>query len=368
MALARGLWPAHFRLPRKRESWLEPWLTGANAGVLAGGASSDGSWASQEPTADSLIVLAPAARESDELSLEAFLERSMAIKCAVLDKRSLTGYRATANRLLEFARLGGDHQRPAGEFTSRNAGAFLAWILQSGISAKTHNNYRAMGSAIFSEGQGAGLVPDTFKNPFAATKARKVKGKDRDLLTELERKQITAHLAAEDDRLLMVCELIFYCFIRPVEIARLRIRDIQLERGEIQLVASRAKSRGRVVAIPEVFMSRLHALNMHLLDPDWILFSDAHNLLPGERRMEPSTMAIRMAERFAEVRTVLGIRSQIKLYSFKDTGADVARRAGLDLKEISEQMGHASLNETDHYLRPISGRAGSRFAEKMPKL
>lgn len=79
-------------------------------------------------------------------------------------------------------------------------------------------------------------------------------------------------------------------------------------------------------------------------------------------------LPIRYAERFARHRAALGLRSSLKVYGLKDTGAYRARLAGLDVKDISEQMGHASLNETDHYLRPITSSGGRRFAERIPAL
>lgn len=366
-ALALGQWPPHFQKPKHSPDWIQRWLDFLPAQIEAFPPATVGTTVAAPSLSDSIR---PADQvTSGGISLEDLIGRALSIKKSVVARKSHMVYTTAAERLLDFAadqdKL---HLRPAVEFDQAMAGAFLAKLLEAGIGPKTHNNYRLLCSALFSEALSAGLLPETAKNPFTGTRMRKVKGKDRDLLTDLERKAITQYLSQHDDRLLLVCELIYYCFIRPVEICRLRIRDIHLDRGEIQLVASRAKSRGRVVAIPEVFMPRMQALKLEQYHPDWLLLSDAAELKPGPSRMYPQTMSIRLAERFKRMRETIGIRPEVKLYSFKDTGADAARRAGLDIKEISEQMGHATLNETDHYLRPITGRVGSRFAEKMPEL
>jgi integrase len=138
----------------------------------------------------------------------------------------------------------------------------------------------------------------------------------------------------------LYCKLQYFCFIRPGEIAQLKMRDFDLINGVIYVPANVSKNRkGAHVCIPPLYAAELSAA------------------LSG---LAPDARIVKITAKHAGkvMRAILkeaGITGKT-LYSWKHAGATAAYLGGVGIKEIQQQARHAAVTTTDIYLRTLGAR------------
>lgn len=170
----------------------------------------------------------------------------------------------------------------------------------------------------------------------------------------------TAILEA-DPELWLYIQFIYYCALRPNgEVRRLKADDIMLEAGQIRVRGEIAKNKKtQYVKIPAAFLQELQFVRR--LDPDAWLFPSRQDI---SKPIGYNTMTTRHRKFLRE----LGFGPEYKLYSWKHTGAVEAIRAGVHPKELQIHLRHATLEETDGYLRQLGVGDFSNLGEIMPEI
>lgn len=165
-------------------------------------------------------------------------------------------------------------------------------------------------------------------------------------ISKKQMKLLKKVLKNRDPQLLLASEFEYYCSIRPGnEMRNLRIGDIDLYRGTIDVSRIRAKTRkARTITIPNVFLEKLEKINIDAFDVNFYVFS--RNQQPGPVKLGKNNMR----QRFRKIREELGLPWLIKFYSMKHTGNIDARNAGISTEAIQDQNGHASIKTTEVYL------------------
>lgn len=178
--------------------------------------------------------------------------------------------------------------------------------------------------------------------------------------SESERLQLWEYLKTHNPELYLFTRFIFFTFIRPIELLRLRVGDIRPEMGEIIIQAHQSKNkRQQSVVIPDAFKEEIRAMNLESFPMDYALFST--NLKPGAKFRGRNMVTVD----HTKVLRHLKMKPDLTLYSWKHTGVVVAYTSGIDVYSIMRQLRHHSLDQTMIYLKSLGLVKNEEFGKKM---
>lgn len=160
------------------------------------------------------------------------------------------------------------------------------------------------------------------------------------------RSRISEYLAAENKHFLLVCELIYFCMIRPKELTFIRISHINLQNCTLFIPAEFSKNKkDGVVTLPVTVVELMRELEIDKYPPYYYLFSDGFK--PGNtyRRQKQFNDFFRR-----KLAPALSLPLSVQLYSFKDAGiTDMIRETG-DMIAVRDQARHHDLSITNIYI------------------
>ncbi len=166
--------------------------------------------------------------------------------------------------------------------------------------------------------------------------------------------QLGAYMKEHNPPLALFVKFIFYTLIRPGELRQLKAGDIEFDTGKIRVPGKVAKTGvTRYAVIPDAFRAELEFIKE--LSPGQFVFQRKGGGKIGTNRMYEAHRRCLEALEFGDGYT---------LYSWKHTGAVSLANAGVSVKQIMLQAGHASLDETDGYLRQMGVRDMDDLREK----
>lgn len=149
----------------------------------------------------------------------------------------------------------------------------------------------------------------------------------------------------------------FFCYVRPVELTRLRFRDFDLGRGLVTVQEGDAKSWKRVVkTIPKSILPYFLDGRFDKYPANYFILGRVEDRR-GMARVEPCTTQVdddRMYRRHLKV--LLRLKKQGKIgdfegltwYSWKDTGISLHTRRTSPVA-TKDQAGHTDLSTTSLY-------------------
>ena len=157
--------------------------------------------------------------------------------------------------------------------------------------------------------------------------------------------KITEYCMEHDKHFLLACYLLYYCFIRPVEMTRLKIGDINLKAGTITIPAECSKNKKRQsVTVPKKVLKYALEIGIFSEPIQYFIFSDG--LRPGRNEIDPKIFR----DHWGKLRKPLGLRKEWKFYSLKDTGiTEMLKSHKVQTIEVRDQARHSSLSITDIY-------------------
>lgn len=155
---------------------------------------------------------------------------------------------------------------------------FLDYILMDrDSSARTRNNYKVWLSSFCSW-----LVEKQYMevNPCEHIKALKEEPKRRDALSPSDLRKLKDYLEKHNRHYLLVCRMVYYTFIRPEELTRIRLKDIYLKEQKIYIGGDISKNRkDAMVGLNDELIKLMIDLDVFKHDGDCYLFSK--NFMPG---------------------------------------------------------------------------------------
>ena len=169
--------------------------------------------------------------------------------------------------------------------------------------------------------------------------------KERSVIPLQKVSAISNYCYEHDKHFLLACYLLYYCFIRPVEMVRLKIDDFNLKSGTITIPAECSKNKKRqTVTVPKKVLKYAIDLGIFAEPVQYFIFSD--HLMPGENEIDPKMFR----DHWAKLRKPLGLRKEWKFYSLKDTGiTEMLRSNKVQSIDVRDQARHSSLSITDIY-------------------
>lgn len=231
------------------------------------------------------------------------------------------------------------------------------------VSVTTANNMIKFMRMVFNFAMEGGYLS---RNPFERVKLLKGEVKGKRPLTAEEQSIIARHLLSNDLPFYIYTQLVFADLIRPVEIFRLKCKDIDAENFSIRLSASITKNRKpRTVLIPvrlrELWSAHLANIDFANMPKEAYLF---HNRFMPAKSDEPLSSAY--ATRYwREMRRKLGLSEECKLYGLRHTGI-MALLDVLPPNDVRLHADHSSIKQTMQYADHESDERRSKVAQKAP--
>lgn len=208
------------------------------------------------------------------------------------------------------------------------------------VSATTWNNYLKVCRVIWSWLFDNLYVKD---NPFSNIKKKRSDIKFRVVIPEADRQRIAIYFEQNNLGYLFVCSLVFYSLIRPTELTRLRVRDIDKEKGFIYLPDTASKChQARFTPIDPSIAERLFAFIDGRNGSDFVF---GRMFRPGVVGLKKK-MYLVVWER---MRSELHLPDEYQLYSLRDSGIRAKLDSGMDPAIVMHAAGHHNLAETTKY-------------------
>jgi integrase len=227
---------------------------------------------------------------------------------------------------------------------------FLNAVL-SKTSAKNRNNTRSNLSMFFQSLEDNEIITDNFVNKINVLKSTPERNKTYSTDQEVE---IFNYLKSNDDLLLLFIQFISYNHLRPIEVVRLRTKDINIKD---KLIYVRAKNKAvKIKIIPEILLSALP--NLEKYDPESFLFTP--NGIGNDWTTGETDKRDYFSKRFKKVKDSLGLGKDYGLYSFRHTFITKLYRElvknSTPFEAKSKLMlitGHTTMSALEKYLRDI---------------
>lgn len=229
--------------------------------------------------------------------------------------------------------------------------SFLNSIV-SKSSATNRNNYRADLSSLFQVLVDNDIIEINVISKIPKLKANPVRNKTytNDILEEIQLK-----LTKTDPVLMLFIQFISYNFLRPIEVCRLKVGDLNINERTLQFKAKNSTLKTKI--IPEILIDKLPDLSEE--DPNHFLFTPEGFCKPwglGEDARRDY-----FSKRFyKKIKKPLGLGNEYGLYSFRHTYITKLYREfrkTLTPFEAKSKLilitGHSTMTALDKYLRDI---------------
>lgn len=260
-------------------------------------------------------------------------------------KETYDGYKSNVKIMREFIAK----KRPTYyvyQFDRRFCVDFLDYVfIDRNNGAQTRNNYlnflRVFSGFLVDKGYLQSRPTDGI-SPIS----KRLYKKERECIPLKVVGDIAEYCREKDPHFLLACHLLYYCFIRPVEMTRLRVRHFNLKASTLTIPGELSKNKEtQTITIPQKVIQYGLSLGVFSAPMDDYLFSD--RLKPGPQEINPKIFR----DHWERVRRALGLKKEWKFYSLKDTGITEMCERNITPVQVKDQARHSSLAITDIYLR-----------------
>ena len=169
--------------------------------------------------------------------------------------------------------------------------------------------------------------------------------KERTVIPDSVMLQVREYLERHNRHFLLACYLTHYMCIRPKELSRMRVDDINIGMCTITLMADQTKNHDSVtITMPKKVARLMIDLDIFSSHSGCYLFSDRFR--PGENPKSEKQFRDYWKN---HLQKDLKFSKKYKYYSLKDTGITNMLRNGIDPISVRDQARHSSLAITNTY-------------------
>lgn len=218
-------------------------------------------------------------------------------------------------------------------------------------SAANRNNTRADLRALFQTLEDNDIIKDNFIGRISVLKSTPTmhKSYSPSLLEKLD-----DYLEMNDPILRLFVQFISYNFLRPIEVCRLRIEDIDVKDNKLYLKAKNQKVKIKI--IPEILFNKLPDLSQ--IDKSHYLFTP--DTIGGTWDASEGSRRDYFTKRFKKVKDLFNLSNEYTMYSYRHTHVSKLYRKILKTKTpfeakstLMQITGHKSMKALEAYLREI---------------
>lgn len=244
-------------------------------------------------------------------------------------------------------------------FERAHAVEFLDDMAAKGLGPNTYNNMIRLGSVLFIWAKAKCYARE---NPFDGQKRKRVLEKTRTIIKPEHQALIDKWFADNQPEMRIVCRLIYTSLLRPIEITRVQVKQIDFVNHCIRMPREKTKTwearEGRLDAeLEEMLRKHIQGAN-----PDDYLFADSLWRC-GKRPMGNGTYG----KAWDRMRKDLKLPKEYQLYSLKDTSINSMLKAGVDDLSVMQAAGHKDLSMTTIYANHHDDKLIDNLNQKAPK-
>lgn len=281
---------------------------------------------------------------------EAHIEKMLA--SGYFRKETYSGYKSYIKIMREYIST----KRPTYyvyQFNRQFCVDFLDYVfIDRNNGAQTRNNYlnflRVFSGFLVDKGYLQSKPTDGI-SPIS----KRLYSKERDCIPLDVVGQIAGYCRERDPHFLFACYLLYYCFIRPVEMTRLRVRHFNLKACTLTIPGELSKNKlTQSITIPKKVIQYGIEIGVFTAPTDDFVFS-TNGLRPGCVEIDPKIFR----DHWEKVRKALKLKKEWKFYSLKDTGITEMCENDITPKSVKDQARHSSLAITNIYLEKRKNKA-----------
>ncbi len=223
------------------------------------------------------------------------------------------------------------------------------------VSIRTRNNILIDVKSMFSTMLDMELID---ANPAERIKKFKCESERNVIYSPDELKKLFDWLRENNQYLFLYCKFIAYTFIRPVELTRLRVGDVDLENKSIRLSVFQTKNKSSdVLTIMDILIPEIEAMNLHLYPKDFFLFSS---------KLKPDkgfTTRDYFTDKFAIAKKALGLSKNHTMYSIKHTFVSELIRNGAREVDVRRMTRHKTSDAFQKHIRQFNEEKPADLSE-----
>jgi len=274
--------------------------------------------------------------------------------------------KSTHDIFVEWLRLEGLQDMVVSDFNQAAAQKYMDYaVLVRDVGNRTFNNYLTKLSVFFNE-----FVRREWMvmNPLKNIPRKREESPKRRKFTKKERRVVANYFLEKNIWMFYGILLQYYCFIRPVELIRLKPVYFDLQRGAIDLPGEITKTHeARTATIPDAI---LH----YFLDPRFTEIPVRHfifgrGVVPGPVGYIRGDKMYKDHKKGLKHLYAIGKLDNIDMltwYSWKYTGnADAKDENSISIEDIQLQNGHQSLDQTKSYFLRHSTAVNQNFKKRV---
>jgi integrase len=298
------------------------------------------------------VVKAPKTKvvADNEKSIREAFQFGLKIKQNVLGATSYSGFQGRINRFLTWLDINGSSSDKISTLEKKTFINYLNTVLEN-TSASNRNNTRTDLSALVQTLVDNELMNDNHVKSINVLKSAPERNKTYSVTQE---KDILEYIERHDAVLLLYIQFITYNFLRPVEVNRLKIGDLDLEGKKLFV---RAKNKAvKVKIIPQKIIDLLPDLSS--MDPNHYLFTPT--AIGAKWEAEENNRRDNFSKKFKLVKDHFKLNKDYGLYSFRHTAITNLYREIRKIKTPHEAKsilmgitGHQTIEALEKYLRDI---------------
>jgi integrase len=295
------------------------------------------------------------------LSVKDAFKKAILLKTNIVSATTLSDYKSRINQFQKWLLNNNKVVVNINQITKKMVVEFLNYM-QLSTSARNRNNYRTVLSSIFQVLEDNEIIARNF---ISQIKVIRSKPKRHKTYSPKEQEAIFDYLEKNDKLLLLYIKFISYNMLRPIEVCRLRVKDIDIEERKLCFQAKNKTLKTKI--IPDILIRELPDLTS--LNTNDLLFTAKS--IGGTWDAELVNRRDHFSKRFKTViKDQFGYNENYGLYSFRHTFITKLYRGlrkELSTNEAKSKLmditGHATMVALNKYLRDIDAELPEDYSK-----
>lgn len=263
-------------------------------------------------------------------------------------KKTISTYKSSRKIFETFLQSKDWHKRTVADFNKSMAKSYSDWLLPK-YDLTTHNNHIAMAGTFF----GYMVEREILEiNPFARIKKKRDGAGGHLPFNASQIKTIKDYCSKSYPTALLFTEFTLETLMRSAELRKLRISDIDFDKGIIEIVNNKRSGRttkDKQTRRIEISKPLLQKMKKHCAgNPKEFLVFGKGFLPCGHNGWKTD-----ISKEYTEILRGLGFGPAFTLYSLRHTGTASKAGEGVSIYKLMQILGHSSIDVTEVYLRGL---------------
>lgn len=278
------------------------------------------------------------------------IKLTLDLKVNMMNKNSFVQFNSRIKLFEKWLQKKGYHENFIDFISKRIVVDYLNDVLIR-TSARNRNNSRTDIASMYQLLEDNEIIEHNFVRKISVLKSTPIRNKT---YTPKQEKAINEYLQKNDPHLFLFTKFISYSILRPIEICRLKVEDVDVEDKKLYIKAKNKPVQIKI--IPEILLNLLPDLSK--LDPKAFLFGRYEIVASWEA--EETNKRNEFSARFKKVKDHLNLGQEYGMYGLKHTYMTKLYRKFRETMSSHEAKGklmtisgHSTMVALEKYLRDI---------------